>query len=357
MGWRDFSKLLRANKMPSARSYDAIIAKIDSMAYSDKQKAVFENFLISVGNDALIENIVAGSKAVLFYKLEPDEHKKLIKHIKENFSKGLNIYGEKLADESFKDVVGFDPSKSTEKLDSIFQDHIYKCQITDKPRTHLVYKTKRVVEFKENIPVDKVNKDLGRSDYNYTEVIGVSRLSMVAFDSITINEDCDYIELRVDFNGGIQHLPKDKVFDDMERHLSALLRKVGIVKKLESVNLFHLVEKTLDDDLTGRVVELHFVTDQGNTKIHKSRKENDGCLYKDKYHNAGKTTVLFDPYRIAKRWKINTRGYESEPELFIPGAYKMLGASNIHRLNYLVILDSMNYDDFTFILNKVYEQL
>lgn len=357
MGWRDFSKLLKSNKMPSAKNYDALVKKLNSIPYSDKQRQIFEEFVSQVGHKSLLQNIVAGSKAILFYKLSDDEKEKLHKHLKKCKRDGLNVFNKSLEGQNLSDVLEFEPSRDTKNIDTLFQDHTFKAQIEEPEQIHFIYETKRVVEFKEQIPAEVVNKEMGKVEHGYTEVIGVSRFSMVAFDTITINKDSNIIELRIDYYGGIQKQFKEKIFSDMETKLREILSHAGITKNLTPVNLFSLVDKMLEDEGSGRVVELHFITNQGNTKIHKSRKESAGCLYKDNYHNAGKLKVLFDAYRIAKRWKVKQENFESEPELFIPGAYKMLGAGRSHPLNYLVILDSIKVADFSFIMNKVYEHL
>jgi len=316
--------------------------------YPDKLKALKEvknesNFVEVFEKMAEVykENVFYGSKYIQYFKLSESVFQYIY-----NYSKVFPLMSNSLCHL-------FPYMADSETLKNYNTNEIYLASKEEDENNFVLYFTNvvNIVE-RKTIDISEIFNDSLKE--TYTEFYGIKKYLKQFVYIVFFNKKRNIIEIRVDYFDGFSDQKIKKIFSDF---FSAFKRKVDLSLRAEfdrsKLNI-HSVIQDINEDMSGRLVELSFSTKEGsNHRIKKRRADSD--IRKEAYHQAGCEAVSnnLDIYRIGTVWK-NEK--EKEIELLIPGGSNLVH-STTKIINEAIITKCKVATDFNFVNNKIYQFL
>lgn len=343
--WNIAKQLFRANNLDTSLGWERTQKKLLSDCKDDKKKY---DASINLKND-YINYLKVGNKSVRFFLVDP----KYVKPITNLLSK-FTIIQNKFS-KNYPFILTEKELKNIGKTPTI----VDLSEIDDGEVITLCSKRsyyERKIISPESLGTDAFN--------DYDEIIAVKQRSIQSFDVIVIRDiridKKALIEVRVD---APQELSADVIeygFTQLTTYFNSLVSAAIGKKDLldKPVDLFKVIESIYDDSKEGRVCELGFTTDDASVKNDKIRQSHDMDLRTGIFHKAGvKAVGHITPFKLATQWKrINTNKIKSEPELFLPGNYRMLQNPKL-KLRDAKILKCITLSDYEFVLDRLLKRL
>lgn len=296
------------------------------------------NYIFQAIFDTYRENIEYGSKYVQYFQFSESFFESFY-----NFASSQTLDSDYLS-KSYPYMVNSEELKKG-KINEI---HLVR-KAENEDSLILVYT--RIVDFFEKVsinPNEIKNLDLSGT---FTEFYGVRKYLKQFIDVVYLNKKTHRVEIRIDYFKYTSDRQIQKQFSDFfgafKAKMSTSLSRDFFDRK--ELNI-HSTIKKINDDFSGRLVEICFSTKEGsNIKIKKRRADLD--IRKEAYHDAGSKAVLnnLDIFRIGIVWE-NEKGIEIE--LLIPGSSSLVHTTQ-KEINEAIITNCKGIADFNFINNKI----
>lgn len=312
--------------------------------YIDKLKALSEikeedfSPIFEAINDAYRENIEYGSKYIQYFSLPESAFLTFLEFAN---NQELDI-------DNLSKFYPYMVDNEELKNNQINKIHLAK-KMDNEDSLILIYT--RVVDFYKREQIDPQNFISSIRDENFTEIYGVKRQLKQFVDIVYLNKKNNTVEIRIDYFKNTSDRQVQKQFSDFFAAFNAKLsNSVGRDFFSRKELNIHPIIKKINNDYTGRLVEICFSTKEGsNIRIKKRRAEMD--IRKEAYHKAGSEAVLnnLDIFRIGIVWA-NENDFELE--VLIPGSSGLVH-TNFKKINEVIITNCKGISDFNFVYNKI----
>lgn len=339
--WTVFTKSIRTAETLKARNFETFIQKISELEENPNNRLKILNVLAL--KPKLVSHCISGEKAVALARTTSTQFDELFSSLPEPGN-----------DEDFINAaISDDPASQVIVEPKLVLAKQFENDLA------FVFAVHREVTVKEELPPDAVSDEY-RFDASNGYIYRIKNEIKLCFDVIFYRSSDNVIEVRIDNSYGFSTDTRREARQSVCSAFNKLTENVlGNLIPLNIVDLFPAVEAMhalpVDD---GRVVELHFVTEEGGVKSNKKRVRGSGCILTEEFHKGGCERIAnqLSTYRIARAWQYESSTHYSEPELMLPGTLKMLSTtlgSTSPQLTEAIFTKCVNQSDHEMLLNKL----
>lgn len=341
VSWKVFkTSICQSDAVPKARNYDGLIQKLEKFEDNLANKSSIVAILSL--KSSLVDHAISGEKAVRLYRSSLDNVSHLIASI-------LYLEERFVSTDPF-----FDEDQRGLSIRLPVFSHIRKAG----NEYSLTFITYREVAKKETIPITALLDEF-KDSLSGGELYFVSTEIKKCYDVVSIHADSGMIELRVDNGIGFSVDARERACALLGEAFNSLcVDSMGKKLDMTNLDLFPAIQKMHELPVgDGRVVELHFVTDEGGVKVNKVRNKAEGCVLNEQFHMGGCARINnhLNVYRIARSWRYTNGAFSSEPELMLPGTLKMVSSFNASEpfLSEVVVTKCVGHQDYNMLIQKL----
>jgi len=214
----------------------------------------------------------------------------------------------------------------------------------------IVFCSKKEAIEREEIKVNDFGEDPPNRLLNYDKIWGSKTITEQFYDVVFLNHKHNLIEVRLDAHRQCKDEDKadslQRIVQSFEEFIKPLIDSEKVLKSY--INLFPLVSRLYEASEEGKVVELHFLTDEGLSE--KAKMRTGGCdLRQETFHQAGRQAVHhINPYHITIEWERE----KTCPRLTLHG--KRYHLNNLQLTLENIVFENCFYiDDYSFALGQI----
>lgn len=338
--WSVFQASIRTNAVPKARNYDSLIIKLTQLQNDLVGIAAVDAVLGLKGR--YITQAISGDKAVKITKVSDEDLGDLItamSAVQNTFESSDSFF-------SNETHLGVQDTPELMHWVQIGNDLI------------LTFNASREVSKKETLPREALTEYFFDKLPSGGQIYYVKKIVKRCYDIVSLHRDTGFVEFRIDNSENFSVDERLVANHMLEVAFNSFCETyIGRLIKLSTLNLFPAVRAMHDLPAgDGRVVELHFVTDEGGVKANKKRHRKTGCILNENFHIGGCDRIQnqLNPYRIARSWSYSGSSFQSEPELMLPGNLRMVSEINSNSyLNEAIISKCVGHQDYSMLINKL----
>lgn len=336
--FRTLGKRLHEFGMPSAQGWTNLLEKHREDPADVELISTWSNAL----DNALLDDIRYGSRAVSIYDLDKETASTLVQHAPEwinQESPYLSTYPTPLTQNELSTTASGPFVSATESLEN------NGCRI--------VICAKRYVKSREEISISSLEQNVQDSLTGYEEIFGIRCSYAQGYDSFHIHPEDNRIEIHLDMSC---HMTGDDILQARNRHISLVeewgSRILGRPLILGPARNFFPLVRSLYNQPDGAVPNLGHATTTASIKDERMRRKT-ADLRTEPFHQGGLAGVdnLTDLYSITKTWERLSTGVPVL-SLTIPGHFGLVGSPNA-RVDYAIISHCTSESDFTFVMSKL----
>ena len=342
MKWGVFSRSIKNNSFPAAANYIKLIEKIEELAPSEISSRVLDTICELTGY--LKEHALSGEKAVRFAKVSTSQRQAFDDFILDTCNR--------LGSQNDRWLFEREPSIGAEETPELVHSVVLDNGLA------WVFNSTRETTNKVEIPATAISDEYRHNHSENEQFFVIKKIVRRCHDVIFYNQETGVLEFRIDNPLEFSSSERGRAFHMLEAAFNALcMHQLGRQIKFEVVELFETILAIYSiPPGDGRVVELSFTTDEGGIKNSKKRFK-DGCILEEEFHKSGCLGInnQLTPYKIARVWPFRSSGFNSDPELMLPGSLRMVSLSGGDRLilDEFLVTKSVGHNDYKMIVDKL----
>ncbi|HCE3033001.1 hypothetical protein P7M07_02665 [Vibrio parahaemolyticus] len=337
-------KILKASGLNTARSWDDTIERVDDLS-EDFQLKILDELLINFE-----QNNLYGSKAIKILKIKKSKRDKV-----RNLFASLSKSKEKSLFDAYPIPVSGDDLNNVSRQ----PEYLYKYQ-SDDGELYL-FSHKKMVSARQVFEGEEL-ESFGEYAEVFDKIVGLVDKEQIFFNSIFLDKNCKYVEIRVDLADVVGVSTIKEVMSDFEKFLDVIFfSKFKMSFPGISNNLFPVIHEIYNNKNEGYISELSFICGTGVNRtesIRGGKNSETKDIREEGYHIAGTEEIehVFTPYRTKLYWdEEDDEDLEYSPFLYIPGNISHAKGDSADKLDYAIISRTYTDYEFNYVINVLRE--